>query len=139
MNKPNKSINALDELASKASSTLPKQVQLPPMVEGISKDVNSDTGTKSTKRDRKARYISRSAQDRVAEIYLAHIQDGSEEAVRPSVKIPESLYSDIKLVVNLKRQTFQEYVLGLILTDMGRLEKRGLFTPIAKQLTLDKD
>lgn len=74
-------------------------------------------------------YIKKSIYDQMASVTFGQILNGDLDVVRPSVKVPENHYSDVKHFLAKKRQSFQEYVWALILQDLAKHERAGSFTP----------
>lgn len=74
-------------------------------------------------------YIKKSIYDQMASVTFGQILNGDLDVVRPSVKVPENHYSDVKHFLAKKRQSFQEYVWALILQDLAKHERAGSFIP----------
>lgn len=65
--------------------------------------------------------------DKQAKEYLVNILSGDEDSKRAGIKIPWLVWVDIRSFLTLKRQTFLEYALALLLEDMDKHERAGLF------------
>lgn len=87
------------------------------------------------KKINKPKRISRNKYDKESATIFAKILSGEEAVKRPSVRIPECLYPDFKYLISLKRQSFQEYVLALLLQDRDQHEKQGVFNSLPNRYT----
>lgn len=103
------------------------------------RNLKSPRGNNSTPRTRRfhsGKYIKRSQYDDVASFDLERIRVGEVDSIRPAFKVPADKYADVKSVLALKRQSFQEATWALWLAELARLEKKGEFQPVFKQTSI---